>query len=102
MHPPNPKNRGLPRVCLMRLMNTRTHKDLEWFGSLEHNNLLHYELYFSELGKALGLDGDASEGVRVCLSLGRLSMRESIPLQRMCPPFYSLRGARTRVLGPDR
>jgi hypothetical protein len=32
MHQSNPKNRGLPRVCLMRCMNTKTHKDLEWFG----------------------------------------------------------------------
>jgi hypothetical protein len=24
---------------------TRTHEDLEWFGLLERNTLLHYEMY---------------------------------------------------------
>jgi hypothetical protein len=41
MHPPNPKNRGLSRVCLLRWMNTETHKDLEWFGPPECNTLIH-------------------------------------------------------------
>jgi hypothetical protein len=46
VHLPNPKNRGQPRVCLMRWMSTRTHKGLEWFGPPEHNTLLHSELYY--------------------------------------------------------
>jgi hypothetical protein len=25
--------------------NSRTHKDLEWFGPPERNTLLHYEMY---------------------------------------------------------
>jgi hypothetical protein len=39
MHSPNPKNEGLPCFSLKRCMNTRTHKDLEWFGSPERNTL---------------------------------------------------------------
>lgn len=31
MYPLNPKKRGLPRVSLMRWMNTKSHNDLEWF-----------------------------------------------------------------------
>jgi hypothetical protein len=45
MHPPNTKNKGLPRVRLMRWKTTKTHKDLEWFGPPERNTLLHYGLY---------------------------------------------------------
>jgi hypothetical protein len=44
MHLPNPKNRGLLRVCLIRWMNRRTHKDLEWFGPLERNIVLEREI----------------------------------------------------------
>lgn len=32
----------------------------------------------------------------------RGSMRESVPYNVMCPPFYSLRGAHKRKLSPDR
>jgi hypothetical protein len=52
MHPPNLKDRGQPRICLMRWTNIRTHKDSEWFGSSECNTLLHCELYCWELEKA--------------------------------------------------
>jgi hypothetical protein len=45
MHPPNLKNRGLPRVCLMRWVSTRAHGDLEWFEPSEYNTLLHCKLY---------------------------------------------------------
>jgi hypothetical protein len=38
-HPPNPKNKGLPRVSLRRWWNTRTNKDFEWFKPPERNTL---------------------------------------------------------------
>jgi hypothetical protein len=49
--------------------------------------------------KSLGFDGDASEGVRVSLSLGFKAL-EFVPLQHMCPSFCSIRGAHTRELAP--
>jgi hypothetical protein len=52
MHPPNLKDKGQLRICLIRWTNIKTHKDLEWFGPSERNTLLHCELYCWELEKA--------------------------------------------------
>jgi hypothetical protein len=38
-HPPNPKNKGLPRVSMWRCKKTRTRKSLEWFRPSERNTL---------------------------------------------------------------
>jgi hypothetical protein len=47
----NPKMRRGLSVLLVswkNKKNTRTHKDLEWFGPLERNTLLHYVMYCFE------------------------------------------------------
>jgi hypothetical protein len=68
MHPPNPKNRGQPRVCLMRWTNTRTHKGLEWFGPPKRNTLLHVSYIAERLRKPVTewicLYGSSSDFVR--------------------------------------
>jgi hypothetical protein len=84
----NPKKRrGLSVLLVTRLVDQHTgaRKGLEWFGPLERNTLLHCVMYcFKSL----------YELVSVCLRLG-LSYNDA------CLPFYSRRGACTKVLSHD-
>lgn len=57
MHSPNPKNEGLPCFSLKRCMNTRTHKDLEWFGPPERDTLRS----LSCIAESLSVSEDESE-----------------------------------------
>jgi hypothetical protein len=56
--PPNPKNEELPRISLSTCKNTRTHKCLEWFGSLKRNTL---HPLVSCIAESSSVDVDESE-----------------------------------------
>jgi hypothetical protein len=66
--------------------HTEARKGLEWFGPPEHNTLLHCVMYL--------LLWSLYELVSVCLRLG-------LSCNAACLPFYSRRGACTKVLSPD-
>jgi hypothetical protein len=67
----------------MNEKNTRTHRDLEWFGPPERNTLLHCEMY--------------------CLWACKYEVWSKIAwvCNVACLSFYSWRGACTKGLGPD-
>jgi hypothetical protein len=69
-------------------MNTSGHEDLEWFGPLEGNTLLHCLCVVLSLRKLVSLSESVCE-------------LESLPCNVVCLPFYSSREAHTRMLSPD-
>jgi hypothetical protein len=78
--------------------NSRTHKDLEWFGPPERNTLLHCEMYCLSLYEYASLRCDLR--LRVCVtSHASPFIAKGGHAQRHCAPTCGPRGIKNIVLG---